>query len=167
MYRLLTLLLQASWLSSPRCEVNSKGYSPRFFFLLTFANLASIIYQIRVRSWPATTGELLMSATETFGVTEAHPSNVNYVNAVSYGYTVDSKSYVGRRLSPWAIVATHNLKAILENQLKGLAKDGRLAVFYNPAKPQKAFLKQPGVLGIFVTLGFAVFCFVTPMLAFG
>jgi hypothetical protein len=144
-----------------------KGMFASIFFLLTFANLWSVIYQLRIRHWPATTGKLLMAATEEFGATEINPSDVNYTNVVSYEYTVDGETYIGRRLSPWIVVATHNLKAILENQLDGLTTGGHLPVFYNSAKPQLAFLKRPGGLGILITLGFAVFCLVTPMLVFG
>lgn len=148
-------------------RVELKGIFASVFFLLTFVNLSSIIYQLRIRRWLATTGKLLIAATKAFGVTEVNPSDVNYTNDVSYEYSVDGNTHIGRRLSPWVIVATHNLKAILENQLNGLATGRRIAVFYNPAKPQQAFLKQPSILGIFITLGFAVFCFVTPMLVFG
>lgn len=108
-----------------------------------------------------------MAATEAFGVTEVNPSDVNYTNAVEYKYIVDGKTYIGTKLSPWIILATHNLKVILEKKLGGLATGQRLPVFYNSAKPRQAFLKRPGGFGILVTLGFAAFCFITPVLVFG
>ena len=144
-----------------------KGIFASTFFLLTFANLWSVVYQFRIRHWSTTTGELLMAATEAFGVTEVNPSDMNYTNVVSYKYIVDGEAYIGRRLSPWIVVATRNLKAILGSQLDGLATGHGVPVFYNSAKPRQAFLKRPSGLGILVTLGFAVFCFVTPVLVFG
>jgi hypothetical protein len=137
------------------------------FFALTFACAYSVFYQFRIRSWPSTTGKLLSAETEEFGATEISPSDVDYMNSVAYEYVVDGTTYAGNRFSPWVVIATHNLKTILERQLDGLAPGNAVPVFYNPRKPGLAFLKRPGPIGMLVTIAAMIFCFMTPVMIFG
>ncbi len=143
-----------------------KGIIALVFFLLAFANLYSLLMQLRMRRWPATRGTLLVSETTEFGATEYEPSHVDYINSVAYTYTVGNKSYTGNRLSPWVLTATHNLKFLLQRRLHGLTAGGNVEVFYDPGHPGRAYLRRPGVVGMLVTLAFAVFCVATPVLVF-
>jgi len=137
------------------------------FFALSFACAYSVTYQLRIRSWPSTTGKLLKAATEEFGATEIVPSDVDYVNSVAYEYAVDGTVYIGKRFSPWTVVATHNLKSLLERQLGDLAPGNAVRVIYNPRKPGLAFLRRPGPIGILVTIACMMFCLMTPVMIFG
>ena len=144
-----------------------EGLFAALFFVLGFACLSSTVFQFRIRHWPETTGRLTDAAVKKFGPGEYDQSRQEYANVVGYEYEVGGKAYVGKRLSAWTVVASHNLKFILEQQLDGLQEGNSVAVYYNPSRPAKAFLKRPGILGIIVTLGFAALCFYTPWLVFG
>ena len=113
----------------------------------------SLVQQIRTRAWPSTVGQLASLGTRKFGVAEVQPADQDYVNKAHYSYRVDGREYTGTRVSPWIIVASHNAKALLENELKGVnvSADGSVEVFYNPLKPHKAFLIKPGYFGMAFT----------------
>ena len=144
----------------------SEGIFALVFFGLSFACGYSLIYQLQIRRWPSAQGKLLKAATEEFGATEFHISDVDYKNTVCYEYVVEGKTYTGDRLSPWVIVATHNLIVLFERQLDGFEQGSQLPVFYNPRKPEKAFLKRPGPVGLLATAAAIVFCFMTPVIIF-
>ena len=71
-----------------------------------------------------------------------------------YEYEVDGTSYENSRISPWVIVASHNLRSILHRQLNRISvgPDGKIAVFYNPQHPEKSVLIKPGAVGRLITL---------------
>lgn len=128
----------------------------------------SLRYQLRVRSWSSTRGRLLSAATETFGATAPLRAEQDYVLKARYQYEVDGEAYEGKRVSAWQVVASHNAKAILEQQLKGVTTyppDG-VRVFYNPKRPAKSFLVLPGYGGLAATLLFALAPLATYVLRF-
>ncbi len=144
-----------------------EGYFALLFFVLGFACLYSIVYQLRIRGWPSTSGQLLKADTEKFGPTDFILAETDYINAVAYEYTVRGEKHIGKRFSPWVVVASHNLKFLLEKQLEDFQAGQAVPVYYNPRKPAKSFLKRPGVAGLGVTALFALGCFATPVLIFG
>jgi hypothetical protein len=121
----------------------------------------SLIFQLRTRSWPFTTGELVVAEVETFGATAPVKSNQDYLSKALYQFTVSGVNYEGTRISPWVFVASHNARAILKKQMSAIYRypDGKVKVFYNPGKPQKSFLIVAGRVGIFITLLVAVLPF--------
>lgn len=106
----------------------------------------SLTFIYRVSRWPSTEGVLEDAAVVQFGGTENSLSDTDYMAKVRYHYTVDGELYVGHRLSTWTIVASHNARGILRYELKGIERleDDRVGVYYNPAKPSKAYLIAPG-----------------------
>lgn len=143
-----------------------EGFFALLFFGLGFACLYSIVYQLRIRSWPSTTGQLLKANTEKFGPTDFVLAETDYINAVAYEYTVRGETHIGKRFSAWLLVASHNLKFLLEKQLEGFEAGQAVPVYYNPRKPAKSFLRRPGIPGLVVTALFALGCFATPVLIF-
>lgn len=136
-----------------------------FFWAALYAFIVllySLIYQIKIASWPGTSGELLKGGIRKFGSTEWAASNQKYVASALYCYVVNGKEYQGRRVSPWVVVASHNMKSILEKQLRSVQQfpDGKVSVFYHPEKPEKSFLIKPGIKGQFITAILAIIPFV-------
>lgn len=119
--------------------------------------LYSLIFQLQTRSWSAARGELVNAGLEKFG-REAVPSEQHYNAGALYYYEVEGKRYKGTRISPWIVIASHNLVLILQKQLSAIQQfpDGRVKVFYNPKKPQKSFLIIAGKMGIVITIAIAV-----------
>lgn len=113
----------------------------------------SLIFQARTRRWNSTKGDLIELEIEKFGAKEFVKSNQDYITEASYRYTVNGKEYLGTRVSPWIFVASHNARGILQKQMKYIHRypDGRVKVFYNPAKPRKSYLIIPGFVGMIVT----------------
>jgi|SRR5210317_523838 hypothetical protein len=122
--------------------------------------LYSLMYQIRVTSWPSTEGELIKDRIREFGYAFA-PSDKEYIASVSYTYVVQGNEYVGKRLSPWLFITNNNAKFILKKQLNSVLRQssGLVTVYYNPNKPSKSYLIKPGLTGKFVTAALAVIPF--------
>ena len=123
----------------------------------------SLIFQLRTRSWPFTTGELVEAEVEKFGATDPVKSNQEYVSKALYRFTVSGVDYEGTRISPWVFVASHNARAILKKQMSAIYRypGGKVKVFYNSGNPQKSFLIVAGRVGIFITLVIAALPFVS------
>jgi len=109
--------------------------------------LFSLVYCLRIRSWPQTTGTVPESDVEAWG-TSRDADDQNYAANVRDTYRVRGEDYEGARLSPTSILATVNLRALIDWQMRGITKlrDGQVAVFYNDAKPEKSYLVRPGAL---------------------
>ncbi len=122
-------------------------------FFCLFAGIYSLIYQLRVSRWPSVWGTLSHARTQELGGSEILEAKRDYRNRVSYSYNVNGKTYQGHRLSGMTVVTDHNAKALLENQLKGVKKkDGKVKVYYNPAKPSKSYLINGSVYQVVFTL---------------
>lgn len=127
-----------------------------FFFAalyLAFVLTLSLVLQIRARGWPETTGELLEGRVRKWGGTEWVKSEQDYVLSVLYRYEVDGVEYVGKKMSSWVVVASHNARHVLDHQLRKVRFDdnNRLIVYYNPRNPAKSLLVKPGLLGLSIT----------------
>lgn len=122
--------------------------------IYTFAVCAySAAYQVRIRNWPSTTGSLQHATVARFGINERNLSSQNYEADTRYSYEVSNIQYEGSRLSPWVLMASHNLRVLLRWQLSSIRSGpaGEVDVFYNPKNPAKSFLIVPSKLGILIT----------------
>jgi hypothetical protein len=144
-----------------------KGIFGLLFFGLGFLNLYSIMYQFQIRGWPSTPGTLLKVGLRESTINAWVKAEYDYTVAVAYEYSVGGEVFVSKRFSPWVVVASYNLKLLLEKQIEDYRPGQPVPVYYNPRRPSKAFLKQPGIFGLSVTALFALFCFSTPVLIFG
>lgn len=141
------------------------------FFVAVYAFVVcfySFVRQLMTRQWPCVRGTLLDASVQTFGGPEALASNRDYKVDSRYEYVVSGQTYCGTRVSPWIIVASHNARFVLQQQLSKIHRheDGTVDVFYNPKKPGKSYLVRPGVGGMMVTLAFAVVPFIYYWYAF-
>jgi len=129
------------------------------FFVCVYAFLVlgySLVRQFHAAGWPMTRGTLQSAGLEKFGSTEWSLSDQDYKVDALYAYEVNGETYTGKRVSPWLIVASHNARFLLERQLSKITRydDGRVAVFYNPKRPEKSFLIKPSPLGQAFTAAF-------------
>lgn len=118
----------------------------------------SAVYQMRVRRWPSVRGTLHNVSIEKFGSTAPVMSEQDHQLAAHYRYEVAGITYEGDRVSSWVIVASTNLRVLLQRQLNRIQvypPDG-VDVYYNPARPAKSYLLPPGNLGLCLTLVLAV-----------
>lgn len=106
----------------------------------------SAIFQMKVRRWPSTRGNLIDSNVKG-GVVGRGTSDQSFTIDVLYEYTVGGIKYKGNRLSVVTIMVSYNLRLLLKKRLKGITKndDGSVVVFYNANNPQKSFLIKPGL----------------------
>ncbi len=105
-----------------------------------------VVWQMRMNSWPNVTGHLERLGLRKLGGTEWAITKQNYVNDALYAYRVGGKEYMGKRVSPWFMVATHNLRSVLRLQQKGveIRRGNEVTVYYNPGNPGKSFLVRTG-----------------------
>lgn len=113
----------------------------------------ALFYCLRIRRWPSVFGELKQSNVELLSAS-ATTSDQNYSAQVSYTYNVDGKEYQGRRLSPFIIIASYNLRFLLRLQMKHVETrdDGWVRVFYNPQRPDKSYLTPPRTTGLITVI---------------
>jgi hypothetical protein len=113
----------------------------------------SVIFQIRTRSWPFTEGSLIDAGVDKFGTTLSSLSDQDYTANTLYEYSVVGQRYAGKRVSPWVIVASHNARGILRNQIAKIQQlpNKKVRVYYNPANPKKSFLIIASKTGIVIT----------------
>lgn len=113
----------------------------------------SLVYQLRMRNWSRTHGKLEGHEVTPFGTSGWPLSERSYKARAQYRYEVGGREYTGTRVSPWDVVASHNLRGVLRWQLRGLSFDenGRVVVFFNPRRPRKSVLILPSVGGMFAT----------------
>ena len=142
-----------------------------WFWAAVYAALVcgySVFHQLRVRRWPSTMGRLERLGLRKFGATEWARSEQDYVGDALYTYRVDGTLYEGSRVSPWVVVASHNARALLSWQQRGVehGEDGGVRVYYDPARPGKSFLIVPGRVGLVVTVGAALVPAVTYLFRF-
>lgn len=140
----------------------SAGESQGFFFFMVlylFLTLGySSIYQYRICQWRSVNGSLVKAEIEKVGFAKRIRSNQDYVASAVYDYWVDGVQYQGNRVSPWAIIASHNARFALKKQMSYIQEnsDGSVLVFYNPNNPRKSFLIKPGLVGMSLTAILAI-----------
>ena len=162
----MTSYLQEIWELTKAAEVQGIWFWAALYALIVCGY--SVIYQLRVRSWPSAEGTLDEACLGKFGAPEHSISDQEYQLEVTYSYEVSGTQYHGTRVSPWLIIASHNQRGILKTQLRGIKyhAPNRVDVIYNPSKPSKSFLVRPGRLGLFVTLLIAVVPFLAYFIKF-
>lgn len=118
--------------------------------------LVSLIFQLRILSWPMTNGTLVHSGLLRWGASN-FAGEQDYEAEVKYHYRVDGKQYEGKRLSSWYIIASANLRFLLRWQLNGITNlaPEEIAVFFNPSAPEKSYLIRPGKIGLSLTVAIA------------
>lgn len=130
-----------------------------WYFLLTAS--WSFLYCLRIRSWPSVTG-VLKGKSLFSGYPDNVVSDQNYVAKVDYSYEVNGERYDGNRLSPFQMMVSHNARALLKLQMRGIEHCGpdQVRVFYNPRRPGKSFLIKPSPFGLLVVavFGLTPFC---------
>lgn len=119
--------------------------------------LISLIFQLRILSWPMTNGTLVHSDLSKWGASN-FADEQDYEAEVKYHYQVDGKQYEEKRLSPWYMVVSANMRFLLRWQLTGITRltPEEVAVFYNPSAPEKSYLIKPGKVGLGITAAIAI-----------
>jgi hypothetical protein len=114
----------------------------------------ALFYCLRIRRWSSVFGELKQTNVELLSTSTIITRDQNYFAQVSYTYNVDGKEYQGRRLSPFIIIASYNLRFLLRLQMKHVETrdDGRIRVFYNPQRPEKSYLIPPRTTGLITVI---------------
>lgn len=113
----------------------------------------SVLWQMRMNAWPSVIGHLGKLGVRKFGAGEWALSDQQYVGDALYEYQVDGKEYTGKRISPWVVVASHNLRSVLRLQQNAVdvSPDHKVTVYYNPRNPRKSFLVRAGRISQVVT----------------
>ncbi len=132
-----------------------------FFFIVVYVLVIltySLFYQRYVASWSGTRGKLVQLGLRIFGATGWVISEQEYVTTSLYEYSVGGEKFQGKRVSPWAIVASYNVRFVLNKQMKHIKRygDDGVEVYFNPKNPEKSFLIKPGKMGMAVTAMLAV-----------
>ena len=119
----------------------------------------SLRYQLRMQAWPRKRGKLLQSRLAHVAGFEWNPAHKAYATDALYEYQVDGQTYRGQKVSPWVMVATHNVRFVLQKQLDRIevGPGNEVSVFYDPKNPSRAVLIKPGTLGMAVTVSMALF----------
>ncbi len=119
--------------------------------------LISLIFQLRILSWPMINGTLVHSDLSRWGATN-FADEQDYEAEVTYRYRVNGKQYEGKRLSPWYMLVSANMRFLLRWQLAGITRltPEEVAVFYNPSAPEKSYLIKPGKAGLCFTAAMVV-----------
>lgn len=142
---------QAMWQQLWQGDVQAILFWVAVYFGLVGAY--SLFFQMRIRRWPATPGVLAQAGLKRTGGPEWRKSDQQYRLRSIYHYRVDGHAYEGHRVSSWVMSTNFNGRFLLEAQLKGVKRlpDGTVTVFYDPKRPHKSFLIQPGLLGLLIT----------------
>lgn len=111
--------------------------------------LMGIIISARMISlshWPSIIGELHEKGIQNTGTGAISVDEREYSTKVRYSYTVDGVTLENDQLNPWFVRVSHNLRALLKLQFRGIERLGgaRVRVYYNRHNPQKSYLDVPG-----------------------
>ncbi|MBI1395429.1 MAG: DUF3592 domain-containing protein [Betaproteobacteria bacterium] len=117
----------------------------------------SAFHQNRISRWPGVRGRLISAGVRRFGGTAWAKTDQQYVPEALYEYQVDGRRYLGKRVSPWMMVASRNMRFLLNAQLRGVESDdeGHVTVYYDPRNPAKSFLIRTGWVSQLVTIAIA------------
>jgi hypothetical protein len=112
----------------------------------------SVLFQLLIRTWPSVKGQLKHLGVDKFGAAFILPDQDYRADAL-YSYQVDGKTYQGKRISPWIIIASHNVQFVLKHQLAKVETfaDNKVKIFHKPSNPAKSWLILPSKLGVFIT----------------
>ncbi|MBI1394635.1 MAG: DUF3592 domain-containing protein [Betaproteobacteria bacterium] len=118
----------------------------------------SLVHQFRVDRWPSTKGKLIQGGSGNYGVKVLTRGNRDHPPNALYEYDVDGTHYFGARVSPWGSVASHNIKFILDRQIRGVGLDetGGVDVYYDPGNPRRSVLIRTGNISRLISVVLAV-----------
>ncbi len=113
------------------------------YFILV--GVFGLISMYRKSKWPSVIGQLLDEKIE--GAWGGRHDETNFGAKVLYRYSVDGVTYENDQINVWHIRMTYNLRALLKWQFRFIERHGqsRVTVYYNPKRPEKAYLVVPGV----------------------
>ncbi|WP_120499791.1 DUF3592 domain-containing protein [Roseovarius sp. EL26] len=105
--------------------------------------------------WPSVVGVLHEEGIEGSGMGATSTDEREYIAMVRYSYSVNGVTYESDRLNAWYVSVTHNLRALLKYQFRGIERHegANVTVFYNPRKPHKSYLDVPGWRSIVLVVG--------------
>ena len=104
------------------------------------------VRMIRLSQWPSVVGELHEEGIENAGIGAISVDEREYSAKVRYSYTVDGVRFENDQLNPWYVRVSHNLRALLKLQFRGIERLGgaRVRVYFDRHNPQKSYLDVPG-----------------------
>jgi hypothetical protein len=124
-----------------------------FAMIPTLIIVATVVklWEVRqARSWPETTGTVLVSRVQATKKTPGDPgynttsgSNISNEPLVEYEYQVGNRNYRCRRITIGEKTSEYEIEEILARYPVGAI----VTVYYNPANPQKAVLERDVPLG--------------------
>ena len=78
--------------------------------------------------------------------------------AALYEYSVGGRSYENSKISPWIMVASHNVRFLLHRQRRkvSVGPEGEVIVYYNPRRPEKSILIKPRPVGQLITAAIGI-----------
>lgn len=125
----------------------------------------ALVNMIRLSRWPSVIGELHEEGVERTGIGAVSADDREYSATVLYSYSVDGVNYENDQLNPWLITVTHNLRALLKLQFRGIERHegANVTVYYHPRKPHKSYLDVPGWQSMLLVAGL---CFGSAALIF-
>lgn len=127
-----------------------------WFWVAVYACLIcgySVLFQLLIRTWPSVKGQLNHLDVDKFGAAIIL-SDQDFRADALYTYQIEGKTFQGKRISPWVIVASHNAQFVLKKQLSKVETfpDGKVRIFYKPSNPTKSWLILPSKFGIVMTV---------------
>ena len=78
--------LQDMWHLAAQAEPQGIWFWAAAYAAVIFAY--SVVYQLRIRNWPSTEGELVEAGVRKFGATDLIKSDQDYVSTALYRYSV-------------------------------------------------------------------------------
>lgn len=106
----------------------------------------------RSETWPITDAEIVESEVKAIGAKKR-----THRAKIKYRYTVGGEEYTGRRVAIGGEVNSAARSRAEERTVKYPLGSNQV-VFYNPDKPQEAYLERNQEGAMFVFLGGAFFC---------
>lgn len=125
------------------------------YFLL--AGLYGTLYSLRMRLWPSVVGELEKEQLE-YWYAGGEPQDRLMNVGVLYRYEVDGVTYEGHRVSPFYLRTNRGASYLLRHQQRGFQKTGdcHVRVYYDPKRPERAFLVVPSWQGFLFIAAFGL-----------
>ena len=101
---------------------------------------------IRLSQWPSVVGDLHEEGIENAGIGAISVDEREYSAKVRYSYIVDGVRFENDQLNPWYVRVSHNLRALLKLQFRGIERLGgaRVRVYFDRHNPQRSYLDVPG-----------------------
>lgn len=127
-----------------RKELQGIHFWATLYVLVVLAG--SLWHALRVRRWPQVEGQLLDLGIRPLGGPDPGTRDQDYVPSALYRYEVNGRSYTGQGISIWKMSASGMLRNTAKLLPAQVSPDetGRIAIYYNPGRPEKSLLLRPG-----------------------